>query len=328
MSDRPTVAVVGAGQLGSRHLQSLALLDRKIQVQVVDPNPASLQTAKRRLAEIPEGARLDRVDYLTGMAALAPEIDLAIVATLADVREKAVAELLEKRRVRSLILEKVLFQDPVAYDRVGALLAARGAKAWVNCPRRLSPGFRALRERLAGGGLLEIAVDGTNWGLASNAIHFLDLAAYFCGRTGFRISAERLDRELVQGKRPGFVEFTGTLTADFAGACLLTMTARSGDVVDLEIRVSSGNAKFQIRELMDTCWVSEAATGWIRREESFPRMVQSRFGHEPVAALLDGRDCGLTPYAESAALHRPMIEAFLAHLGRCGRGNLRMCPIT
>lgn len=318
------IAIVGAGQLGSRHLQSLALLDRDVPVQVVDPNPASLETARARLAEVPEAAKLTRVEYLTRLDALAPEIDLAVVATLADVRERVVTDLLRARRVRLLILEKVLFQDPVAYGRVGALLSEKGAKAWVNCPRRLWPHVRALRDRVRGARSLEVSVRGTNWGLASNAVHFLDLTAFLAGRADFRISTDGLDAAVLPAKRPGFAELTGTLTAALPGLGGLTLDARAGEKLDYEIRVAADGAEWVIRELEDKARARDGA-GAPWREEPFPRPLMSRSAHAAVKSLLDSGTCGLTPYEESAALHLPLIEALSAHFARAGRSG---CPIT
>ena len=47
------IAIIGAGQLGSRHLQGLAKLQLPCQVHVVDPSPKSLEVARQRFAETP-----------------------------------------------------------------------------------------------------------------------------------------------------------------------------------------------------------------------------------------------------------------------------------
>ena len=43
-----TVLVIGAGQLGSRHLQALKLVQNDLSISVVDPFQASLDVAKER----------------------------------------------------------------------------------------------------------------------------------------------------------------------------------------------------------------------------------------------------------------------------------------
>jgi threonine dehydrogenase-like Zn-dependent dehydrogenase len=40
------IAVVGAGQLGSRHLQSLKGIQLDVRIVVIDPNQESLEIAK------------------------------------------------------------------------------------------------------------------------------------------------------------------------------------------------------------------------------------------------------------------------------------------
>jgi ubiquinone/menaquinone biosynthesis C-methylase UbiE len=46
------IAVVGAGQIGSRHLQALSLIDREARLQIVDPSSQSLATAKERFETV------------------------------------------------------------------------------------------------------------------------------------------------------------------------------------------------------------------------------------------------------------------------------------
>ena len=46
------VAIVGAGQLGSRHLQGLSKVNININISVVDPKKHSLQLARSRFNEM------------------------------------------------------------------------------------------------------------------------------------------------------------------------------------------------------------------------------------------------------------------------------------
>ena len=47
------IGVIGAGQLGGRHLQGLARLSLPCEIDVVDPSPVSLDSARKRFSEIP-----------------------------------------------------------------------------------------------------------------------------------------------------------------------------------------------------------------------------------------------------------------------------------
>ena len=48
MSKSPThIAAIGAGQIGSRHIQALKKIDRKILISVIGPNLCALELAKK-----------------------------------------------------------------------------------------------------------------------------------------------------------------------------------------------------------------------------------------------------------------------------------------
>lgn len=286
------VAVVGAGQLGSRHLQALARLSRPARVWVSDPSPAALETAAARWKEAAPGAGLS-ADF---SGRLPQSLDCAIVATDAAAREAAVSGLLKGRAVRYLILEKLLAQSPEGLRRLEALLG--GAKAWVNCPRRLWPAYRALKPALP----LDLAVTGTGWGLASNAVHFLDLAAYYTGRADWTLDGSGLSREEEPSKRPGFVELHGSLSA------------RCGEH---RVRLESvpGPRRFTVS-------VGGAAVS----EDGAPK--QSELTHAVVEDLLARGDCGLAPFAESAALHAPFLETLRAHWRAVKDARAECCPVT
>ena len=48
------IAIIGGGQIGSRHLQGLAKLSKQFQIYVVDPDKQALSIAKQRYLEVSE----------------------------------------------------------------------------------------------------------------------------------------------------------------------------------------------------------------------------------------------------------------------------------
>ena len=296
------IALIGAGQLGSRHLQGLALLDRPARVTVVDPFDSSLATAKERFAQIAQ----DRVEavFTRSFADLPARLDGAVVATGADTRRAAIERLLERSRVQVAMLEKVLFQRLDDYAAVGALLEKSGTRAWVNCSQRLWPFFSDLRPRTLGKSDVRITVRGAQWGLGCNAIHNLDLLPFLTGDGQLRLETA-LDAGTVPSKRPGFIEFTGTLSA---------FGERGNRVIQTSDR--EGDAPFEIA--VET---PELQATW-RNGDSTP--FQSQLTHTVIAEMIDRGTSALPAYAESARMHIAMLGAFLAHLG----GGATACAIT
>ena len=63
-------------------------------------------------------------------------------------------------------------------SNISKLLVKKNTKGWVNCTARLWPFYRKLREEIISEKRIKIGVSGSNWALASNTIHFIDLLAF------------------------------------------------------------------------------------------------------------------------------------------------------
>ena len=104
------IAIIGAGQIGSRHLQAMANLEGPAIVQLVDFFDESLKVAEKRFYQVyDENSVKIELKSCKTINELEVPIDLAIIATCADVRAVVIKELIEKKEVKNLILEKALF---------------------------------------------------------------------------------------------------------------------------------------------------------------------------------------------------------------------------
>ena len=75
------LAIIGAGQLGSRHLQGLAQINFEASIEVVDPNKTSLEIAKQRFKECPDNQNIISASYFQTLSSLSYDVDIAIIAT-------------------------------------------------------------------------------------------------------------------------------------------------------------------------------------------------------------------------------------------------------
>ena len=101
------IAIIGAGQLGSRHLQGVKQSNNKLDIWVLDPNKDSLEIAEERYNQIPTNIP-QNIHLVQSMIEIPVELDIVIVATSSKPRFSIVKELLTKHHVRYLILEKFL----------------------------------------------------------------------------------------------------------------------------------------------------------------------------------------------------------------------------
>ena len=142
--DVSTVLIAGAGQLGLRYLQGLAQCRAPLRVYVQDPSRQSLDRATQRWNEVLGADVPHEVSFHYSFELLSQQIDIAIVATTADVCPEVVAQIANRSGVRFWVLEKVLTQSEAALDELMARVGD-GSTAWVNTPRRIVPWHQALK---------------------------------------------------------------------------------------------------------------------------------------------------------------------------------------
>lgn len=323
---KKNIVLIGAGQLGSRHLQALTKLQAPAHITVIDPSRDSLDICKTRVHEI-EGWDRHTFVYQQNIEGL-PGVDFAVVATSANVRRQVVEKLLETAEVRALLLEKVLFQSSKDCIEVGRLLEEKDVRAWVNAPRRMWPCYRALKSFLEQDRILSFVLSGAGWGLACNSYHMLDLFAWFTKGRIEHISSELIETPPIASKRPGYFELKGTFGGQFSSGSIFVLSDYSGMEKDLEVLIETQTRRIHISEKHGKIRLisGDALPPEIEALKITPE-YQSNLTNLVAEALLAGESCGLTPYAEASELHQKMLDAFAKKFLQIKEGG-RVCPIT
>ena len=323
------IAVVGAGQLGSRHLQGLSKLSISCEIDVVDPSATSLETAKSRYAEMPVSAGVRAVRYHQSIAELPAALDLVIIATSADIRMQVLEAILERAKVRLMLIEKVLFQRPEEYERAAQLLLTHGVRAWVNCPRREYPIYQELQSHFAAFPPTYAQVYGGDWGLGCNGVHFLDLFAMCFSEAASSIDTTALDTTLPMSRRAGFREFTGTLRAATPSGGRIELTSLAGSTMRLMLTFRSERATCIIDEAAGKLFlmIDGAEGGWTER--TFRAPFLSELVAPMVTRLLESSESHLPTLAESTAYHLPFVRTLAQFAVACDPSlPAGICPIT
>ncbi len=322
------IAIVGAGNLGSRHLQALALSKIPLSIEVFDPSEESLKIAKKRWEEMPANPLIQQVSFFKDISKLALGVDVAIVATSSGPRRMVIEELVKQRQIKYLVLEKVLFQRIKDYDAIQALLDQYGIKAWVNCVRRNTRFYQCLAEIMQRDSRIDMTVAGGDWALGCNSIHMLDIYALISKQNRFEADIEFLDEGWVDSKRKGYIEFTGTLQIKSAKGTLELRSDLKGNrpsvcVIQTERFCCMVYEKEKIAQLLH-----KTENNWAWETISIDIRNQSEITQEIVQSLVGHGDCLLTPYAESAVLHKVLLKGFLKHVNRFSEKATEVCAIT
>lgn len=322
-----TIVLIGAGQLGSRHLQALAKMNLAVNIQVVDPFPTSLETAKSRFEQMPQNSNVKVINYFSSIQEISKKVDLAIIATSADIRASVVTQLVEVCEVKNLILEKVLFQRKEEYKAIDKLLRDKNIKTWVNHPFRAYPFYKNLKNLLKGSQQISYQLQGGDWGMGCNSLHYIDLLAFLSGQDELSVSNQRLDTKIKPSKRKGFIEFSGTLSGQI-GPHSFDLFCHD-QVSPLTAMICSDNLNAIIDETAGWVRISQKQDGWIWKEETLKLVhYQSELTHVVASEILESGKCDLPTYEEAMKIHLPFISCLTEHLNRIEQKNYDFCPIT
>lgn len=321
-----SICIIGAGNIGSRHLQALAKITQPISIQIIDPSADSLALAKERYEEI-DNNKTKQVNYLQDLNEISGPIDIAIIATTSNIRSSVTKQLLDKTRVKYIIFEKILFDKDIQYKEIKKLLAQKKTKAWVNCPRRIMPFYRNLKDRVKGK-KIQYLVSGSQWGLACNAIHYIDHIAYLTDCYDFEVDTTNLDPALIESKRPGFMELTGTISLNFKDGSFASLTCYDSGNAPQIMQIMSEKYRCLTLETENKSYISTVDSNWQWDLEETPMLYQSGMTNIIVSSILESGSCELTPFDLSAKLHLSLLKPLLDFINHNAKKKFESYPFT
>ena len=322
MSQKVRVAVIGAGLLGRRHLQSLNLCKNDIKVSVVDLSKVSLEQAENDLLN----TRLaGLVECHQNIEELDENLDLAIVATTAKGRLEVLQALI-KKGVKRILLEKVAFNSVYDIGQAKGLIQGEGLGLWVNCPRRLYPIYKDLKTRLQGRKITNFSINGSDYGLACNGIHYIDLFSYIADCDEYSFDLSRVS-EIVESKRNGYLEYFGELAGEFSNGSKFELNCKNcNGSAQYTIKIFFAGGSVDIDEISGTLTIDIDGDIEVIK---FRLPYQSELTGPLVDKIIDTGTCELTGFVESMRIHTPFIKMAYDEYAKVYGVNEKMyAPIT
>lgn len=303
------IAIIGAGQLGSRYLQGLSKVSLNIEVYVVDINIDSLDLAKKRWKEV--GSSEVLVNYSTDIHSLPKHLNLAIIATSSNSRFNVSKLLVKNRKIEFVILEKVLTQSIHDLADLNNLFYNKSL-TWVNTFFRTIDYFKKLKNNSVLSPI-SLTVKGGNWGIACNTIHILDFIFWWTGEQIININTSNLDKEWKKSKRDQFWEINGTLFVTYSNGSTATLISdNTEDDFVIEIKTNENE------------WI----INWSEDEKKGLIPSQSFRTHLIVEEILNTKKCELPSLEESTRLHNVFLKAMISHWNASNNVLISKVPIT
>ncbi|MDC1318303.1 hypothetical protein N8Z61_02845 [Candidatus Thioglobus sp.] len=255
------------------------------------------------------------------------DIDIAIISSTALSRAMLTKTLLSNTKVKNIIFEKFLFQNRADYKEIQDLLKFKKINAWVNQWMSSSLAFNEMNNWF-GNDLQEIKIDGRNWGMCCNSVHYLEYFDYISSRQGLLISNSNIDSKVLNSKRNNYFELTGTLTVKSKSGMKMILTSqnlKNDGVVNISMRGKSKTLDASFSGNTIKCKYYDELAGENCKQYEIP--FHSQTTGNIVEEIFYNESCSLPTFNQSVRQHLILFDCFKI-IFKQQLQLINKCPIT
>lgn len=318
------VLIWGGGNFGSRWLQGFLQWNNDLNICIYDPSPKALNLCKERASEV-YPTKNHKIQYCHLDTSTFTCYDLVIVCTTADIRCKVIEGLVHHIKTHYWILEKVLGQSEEQILRINKALSDQ--KVWVNTPRRSWIWYKKLKKLHPIKTPTVVKINGGQWDLLGNLIHYLDLISWWLEAEIIDIDTSNLnpnwqisDTRTKSRSDTRFYDADGEISVLFNGQHSLTICWKKSD--NVKITFNSDKTNLVIDEVKGT------SSSYKKPSISGKMEHQSRSTSELLYMLESTGETDLPSLKISSNIHVKMLKALLKNKKSIASVYKNIIPIS
>ena len=122
------------------------------------------------------------------------------------------------------------------------------------------PFYKNLREVLSESSHIHMSVQGGDWGLACNGLHYIDIFLHLINSNNIDLNTSNLDNQILESKRKGFIEVSGSITGK-SKQSTLSLTCINSYTPTI-ITINSPEIYLIINESLNEISIAKKNEGW------------------------------------------------------------------
>ena len=226
-----TVAVLGVGNIGNRHLQSLMKTVVPINIYLYDIDIKRLAFVARDIELYHKNNKV-KIFIVDSLLNLPKKIYLCIVATTAKSRLSTLIKV--KSNIRFLVLEKVLTSS-IDELYIYKSLINKYEKVYVNMPYYFESVFEQILDLIPNP--KKIIFQGNDYGIGCNFVHFIDISEKLLSKKVLISNKSESDILWKESSRKGFYDLTGKIELELISGEIIDIFSGKEKKTDIEIKV-------------------------------------------------------------------------------------------
>ena len=316
------IALIGCGNIGSRHLQALVKSSFDCEITIVEPNSNAKKLAESRLNEIDFKKSNFNISWKTTIDDIFQN-DLVIIATHSSNRIELIEKLLSMDNSKFLI-EKMVCQSSDEYDQILTMFDSKKAKGWTNTSRRYIKSYKKIKNLINPSSKLNVIIHSGNIGLGSNAIHFIDLFSWLINDKNISLDGKYLDEKIWSNKRDeDLKEFSGTIIGNSSDGSNISITFQQEENLPLFVNIFNNDFSFVIDEVNEKIYDLRE-----QKIDDFKMDFVSNLTTKITDDIINTNSCLLPTLAETKIAHDEIFKIFNLHILKITHKEVEKCPIT
>tara|TARA_B100000575_G_scaffold294544_1_gene311361 strand:+ start:4494 stop:5441 length:948 start_codon:yes stop_codon:yes gene_type:complete len=300
------IAIIGLGNIGYRHFQSLTNHKKKINFYLIDNNYSKISLLKKKINK-----SIHNYQFYTNVENLKLKFYLVIIATNSNSRLPITKKLITTNNIKYIIYEKIVSSKVNDYKKIISLVNKKKIKAFVNFPRREYDLFNYIKNKIYKNSNLLLYINYKKINLASNLIHYLDLFQFFKKTKNLKLIYQKLDKRIYKSKRTDFIEFKGKIAFSNNFNDYIFIDEHKKNLDFFLIKIDSNI--FVIFEDQNIYIEIDLTKGTIIKKK-YKNYLQSELTLKYLQKLISNKKIKLTKLEEALFTHKPLINTFNNHL--------------
>lgn len=294
------VAIIGLGNIGKWHFESLKKTKLCKQVFLIDKNHKKEKLIKDKK---------NKFFFYNKIPDDLKKIDLLIHATQSRNRLEVLKEISNKKiKIKTIIFEKIVASTAVELKKIKYFIKKNKVNCYVNCPRRFFDFYQLLKTKIQKKKIVFSLNGCDNLNLGSNLIHVIDL---FCFLTGDeKIEIVNLDFFKVRIKN-NKVYFNGTfIFKNIYGKLIINDKPKNYYFApEIKIKIENNNKEYIISESKRIFYLFDKNKKKLKKGK-FKFHNQSDLTSQYVKELYNNEKINLVTFDKSFLHHEIVLKIF------------------
>ena len=324
------IAIIGLGNIGFRHYQSILELGNEHNLFFIDKSDSAIEKCKNYKNK---NYTVKNIFFSNQIQKISANLEIIIIATNSFPRKSIIEEIFHFHKPKYIILEKFLFPKIEDYFFCKSLFESNSTKVWVN--QWMSSEFIEISRYFPSNKKIKFSITGKNWGLCSNSVHFIDWFHALTERKNLEVISTNFSNLIYESRREEYRELMGSFCIQSIDGHELNLTCekKSNDeeIGERSIFIKISNIDYVLKAEFDGVKlfykINDKKINSISENIIYVK-PQSKKTSDILRTIIKSNTCNLVNYNISMEQHLLVYNEFLNTFSNNGFDIKSGIPVT